>query len=153
MRRHDHLIPPSLREFEVLLRAKRPPVTFQMWFTNSEDLILHRETLPDREGVSITQIVSYLDGLDTEQMDLVVAAFESIVAESPEVTRALIVDRSGRSVEFDWTPLASGFIPHGPDIDVLVVRPRLGLHSGAELDSGWDIDAPARGLISRGWPT
>lgn len=140
--------PTSVKAFLELLRSSRRPVAYQLWFSDSEDLVLERVPI-DTHGALLHRTTAYLDALPPVQFDVVVNVMASMVTESPDSTRAFILDASNDTAAFDWLPLARGGRVDVPRVDVVVARAEA---DAVTLDGSWVQDVPAAGLRSRGWP-
>ncbi|UUW89424.1 hypothetical protein [Pimelobacter simplex] len=140
-------VPTGHAEFEACLRSPETgALTFQLWFSGSEDLVLSWSRLPDATGNRARHcVVAFLDGLSVPQADAVVAAVEETSVASPADTVALVVDLGGRTAEVDWLAVLDA-PDQAPWVDRLVVDQRL--LDGASASS-WDRDRPAVGLATR----
>ncbi|WP_136518151.1 hypothetical protein [Cellulomonas telluris] len=140
--------PTSVEAFQELLRSSRRPVAFQLWFSDSEDLVVERVPIVTHGG-GLHRTTANLDALSPFQFDVVVNVMASMVTDSPESTRAFILDASNDTAAYDWLPLARGRQVDVPQVDVVVARAGT---EAAMLGGSWVQDVPAAGLRSRGWP-
>lgn len=142
-------VPKPRVEFEVLARSRDvPSVTFQMWFSDSEDVVVtcfrEHEMTGDHARLCI---VAYLDGLTESQEQHVASAMELSVVDQPDDTVALIVDLTGASEGFNWLEAIEQPIA-AHRVDRLTLNRRLFHGERAGL---WTLDSPAPGLATRTW--
>lgn len=81
-----------------LLELKLGPVNVEWWFSSDENLTCKY----DYEPLGMEIQTYYLDGLTALQCSILEQLLTKFVRERRVETRALIVDRSGDTAEFDW---------------------------------------------------
>lgn len=143
-------VPTSLEAFDALLMSSTEgSVTFQLWFSDSEDVVLTIFRGEEMTGpLARLRVTIYLDGAPRSQADAVAAAMEDVAAGHPGETLALVTDLQGATEEFDWGQ-ALAALSQAPLVDSLVVSTHLLANGAAEIGDAWLVDTPARGLASR----
>lgn len=140
--------PTPVPAFLDLLRGADAPVTYQLWFSDSEDLVMEYAPV-GTGGRGLHRTTAYLDAFPPNQFDVVVDAVASMVTDFPGATRAFVLDASNDTAGYDRLPVAQGVPVDAPSVDTVVTRARAGAGSS---DRPWALDLPAPGLRSMGWP-
>ncbi|THV36473.1 hypothetical protein [Glycomyces buryatensis] len=131
------------------LEGVEPSLTFQMWFTRSDDLTvtLRRRLGHGSPSGEFYGVYCYLDGLTTEQMDSAVAGTDRLLEERPEDVVGIVVDRRGVTADFDWDAFMSGSGETPPLPDLLVVS-RQHVETAFEDWGDWSLGEPAPALAT-----
>ncbi|MCA5894064.1 hypothetical protein LEP48_11995 [Isoptericola sp. NEAU-Y5] len=124
-------------------------VTFQSWFSGSDDMIVttRRHCAGENAGEGFTSVTCYLDGLEPDDVDAVIRAAQEVL-ESPSAmsVRGLVVDRRGKTADVDWDAFFAGpgaAVPAVPDL--LVLGHPLSA-SAADRGGRWTVDSPVAGF-------
>jgi len=75
-------------------------VTFEWWLNSDEDIVCSAGPVPGHD--QLQELWFYLDGVDQDVRVGVADALLGSVRAKPELTRALVVDYRGSTIEFDW---------------------------------------------------
>lgn len=142
--------PTPLSQFRDLLRGAEERVTYQLWFSESEDHVMNRTpVLLGRDGREADCTTAFLDACTAEQFDTVVGVMASMVVDFPECTLAWVLDGSNDTAAFDWAPVAEGAPVAMPWAPVVVTcADSVATAPGRD----WAEGVPAPGLRSTGWP-
>ena len=145
-------LPTTPADFLDLLRSpNQDSVTFQLWFSDSEDVVVTMCRTPKVTGPGAAwQLTVYLDGAPRPQVATVVSALERFVARHAAVTLALVVDLDGSTEEFDWSR-ALVDPSDVPVVDSLILSAQLVSGTRGHVGASWIMGLPAEGLATRRW--
>lgn len=140
----------SPTEFRELLRSPaQDSVTFQLWFSGSEDVVVTVFRNPEKTGpLAALRITAYLDGAPRSQAAAVAAALERFVVQRPSATVALIADLRGSAEEVDWVHVLVDSRDL-PVVDLLILDARLVSDEHGHTSEDWLAGAPVEGLVTR----
>jgi hypothetical protein len=121
-----------------------PTLTFQTWYSTSEDMIVtvHRNLTEVSSNATFYAVTCYLDGLELEQVESAISGADQLVSGSPEDVVGIVIDKRGGTEDFDWRPFVCDPSTVPPVPDRLVVRREA--IEGHLVDRGaWSMGDPA----------
>jgi hypothetical protein len=101
-----------------------PALTFQTWYSTSEDMVvtIHRNLTEFSSGATFHAVTCYLDGLEIEQLESAISGADQLVSGTPEDVVGIVIDKRGRTEDFDWHGFMCDPRAVPPVPDRLVVR-------------------------------
>ncbi|MFB8235657.1 hypothetical protein ACFC58_03815 [Kitasatospora purpeofusca] len=121
-------------------------LTVQWWFTADSDLVCGIVY----SGYGWEKHTYFLDALTVREADTVAEVLLGEVRARPEETTALVVDRTGRTAEFDWDAVVGGAstaVPLVPEA-LLLAEPVAGTLTGLPAKAARSAFAPGLTLVS-----
>ncbi|WP_405003163.1 hypothetical protein OHV13_01165 [Kitasatospora purpeofusca] len=141
----EHVRLPADRVAE-LVGLSLGDLTVKWWFTPDSDLVCGIAY----SGYGWEKHTYFLDALTVREADTVTEVLLGEVRARPEETTALVVDRTGRTAEFDWDPVVGGAstaVPLVPEA-LLLAEPIADALTGLPATAARSAFAPGLTLVS-----
>lgn len=126
-----------------------PSLTFQMWYSRSEDMVvtIRRNLAVVSSDTAFYAVTCYLDGLEIDDVESAIASADQLATASPDEVIGIVIDKHGSTEGFDWDAFIANPSTTPPAPDRLVVR-RDAIERHAVNHAAWSLGDPTAELAT-----
>ncbi|MDR7380933.1 hypothetical protein [Promicromonospora iranensis] len=126
-----------------------PSLTFQMWYSKSEDMVVtvRRNLTETSSGTAFYSVTCYLDGLEFHQVESAISGADQLASASSDEVIGIVIDKRGSTEDFDWDAFIADPSTTPPAPERLVVRRDAIEHHAAD-HAAWSLGNPTAELAT-----